>query len=453
MPIKKSSMSILAMTNQGAVRRIRSPTTSDVLLGRGGGINGHFGNKVFREWVRVRKEEYNLAPNKAEKTRVATEVMNQVKAQAPPGRFLQRDPTAGPPGWWVEVDGARALAKTSQALREGAPQIRAAHKTEVRGTRKRKASKMATTAQVNPMTQTDSTASPTPSGMVGHSWPPTVPARVATGSRTLPETRNARNEQGRSLNEARSPPLPAVTRPLMSNQEFQQTFSKPSEEHQPTPSKRVRSNPSTDAQNVPIDYYGETPPLTSAPAAVPMQEIPVLNLNTPPRSSSNLKRSNSLALSDFSEPIEIDYEFVNPFSEENELFLSSDGDVSQTLVPLPPRETPLRSVSTDEGREDYRSMAELYDFPTQSPPIGDFNEEVKTVLDAVQAEGDLTAPYGLNNKHNDYAMPTLLIPWRGGVLKRRYSSSWLANANSPGGKSSASSSHRVLGDVQPNKRQ
>ena len=117
-------------------RRIRTPHPHDVLSGRGGGINAHPGNVVFREWVRVRKEDYNLAPNKAEKTRVALEVIDQVRNQDPPGRFLTRDGTASSMGagggsWWVEVDEDRALAKTSQALREGAPQIRSAHKDEI----------------------------------------------------------------------------------------------------------------------------------------------------------------------------------------------------------------------------------------------------------------------------------------------------------------------------------
>jgi len=120
------------------VRRIRTPHPHDVLSGRGGGINAHPGNVVFREWVRVRKEDYNLAPNKAEKTRVATEVMDQVRQQDPPGRFLTRDTNvshmgmgSGGGSWWVEIDENRALAKTSQALREGAPNIRSAHKDEI----------------------------------------------------------------------------------------------------------------------------------------------------------------------------------------------------------------------------------------------------------------------------------------------------------------------------------
>lgn len=116
----------------GPVRRIRTPHPNDVLSGRGGGINAHEGNKRFREQVALRKEEYNLAPNKAEKTRIAVEVMETIVHQDPPGRFLQRDesmPTG--PTWWVEVGDARALAKTSQALREGAPQIRLAHQDEL----------------------------------------------------------------------------------------------------------------------------------------------------------------------------------------------------------------------------------------------------------------------------------------------------------------------------------
>jgi hypothetical protein len=121
-----------SMSVGGPIRRIRTPHPHDVLSGRGGGINSHPGNKVFREWVNLRKEDYNLAPNKKEKTRVAEEVMDQVRQQDPPGRFLQKDNsiTSGPT-WWIEVSEERALAKTSQALREGAPQIRLAHKDEL----------------------------------------------------------------------------------------------------------------------------------------------------------------------------------------------------------------------------------------------------------------------------------------------------------------------------------
>jgi len=110
--------------------RIRTPLPQDVLSGRGGGINSHPGNKIFREWVRLRKEDYNLARNKKEKTVVAMEVVRQVQQQKPCGRFLTKDPSVigGNDGhWWVEIDEVKALAKTTQALREGAPKIRMAH--------------------------------------------------------------------------------------------------------------------------------------------------------------------------------------------------------------------------------------------------------------------------------------------------------------------------------------
>jgi len=124
---------IAGLGGGATVRRIRTPNPQDVLSGRGGGINSHEGNKVFREWVHQRKEDYNLAQNKKEKTEVAMEVVRQVQLQVPiPGRFLQKDPTVvgGNGGhWWVEIDEGKALAKTTQALREGAPKIRQAHQT------------------------------------------------------------------------------------------------------------------------------------------------------------------------------------------------------------------------------------------------------------------------------------------------------------------------------------
>mmetsp|Transcript_15860 Transcript_15860/g.43792 ORF Transcript_15860/g.43792 Transcript_15860/m.43792 type:complete len:436 (-) Transcript_15860:314-1621(-) len=123
---------IVSMPLKAAVKRIRAPHDHDVLSGRGGGINSHVGNQTFREWVRERKEDYNLAASKAEKAEVVNQVIARVKALTPPGRFLQRDPTATTgPGWWIELDETKMMAKTSQALREGAPRIRAAHKDEL----------------------------------------------------------------------------------------------------------------------------------------------------------------------------------------------------------------------------------------------------------------------------------------------------------------------------------
>lgn len=97
-----------------------------------------------------------LARCKADKTRVTNDILHLVQNQTPPGRFLQKfamddhhhhcqdSRGAGRggggrskrgnihlgSGWWVEIDEMKALAKCSQALREGAPAFRALHKTE-----------------------------------------------------------------------------------------------------------------------------------------------------------------------------------------------------------------------------------------------------------------------------------------------------------------------------------
>ena len=95
-----------------------------------------------------------LAKSKSDKSRVTADIMYLVQNQTPPGRFLQKyiddhgggggarrgrsksDSQLG--GWWVEIDELKALAKCSQALREGAPAFRALHKTEKKGIHSKK---------------------------------------------------------------------------------------------------------------------------------------------------------------------------------------------------------------------------------------------------------------------------------------------------------------------------
>ena len=106
--------------------------TKHSLCGRGGNINSHPGNIVFRGWIAKRRESYNLADSKADKSRITAEIMQQVQELSPPGRFLQKfdDSPRGRytvNGHWTEIDDLKALAKISQALREGAPAFRALH--------------------------------------------------------------------------------------------------------------------------------------------------------------------------------------------------------------------------------------------------------------------------------------------------------------------------------------
>ena len=271
----------LASANGGAVRRIRTPHPHDVLSGRGGGINGHPGNVRFREWVRVRKSDYNLALNKAEKAEVAREVIQQVLDQSPPGRFLQKDPSSvGAVGWWIELDDERVLAKTAQALREGAPLIRAEHRDD----------------RLHPQSHSHSHRASSPSSPHKRHATTAVPQ--------LPPVVDAAVEQLR----ANALAAAAVERPPAA--------------------KRVR-----------VDYNGhvlhptdETPPLLPAPHPHLPDNLGLLEelggngsaLFPPPASfparpavghgnGGNLKRVHSLALSDVSWGEWATEDFVNPF--------------------------------------------------------------------------------------------------------------------------------------------
>ena len=121
------------------LRKILKPSNADVLCGRGGGINNHYGNVAFREMVQKQKEHYSFA-NKRKKVETAQAILDSIRDAG--GLFLQREVPksgiAGIKGVWVEVDNERAMAKTSQALREGAPSIRAKANKKPPGTRKTK---------------------------------------------------------------------------------------------------------------------------------------------------------------------------------------------------------------------------------------------------------------------------------------------------------------------------
>ena len=132
----------------GGVQRIRAPTPQDVLCGRGGAVNHHRGNILFRQYCAARKHDYCSAKNKKEKHVIALEVVQLVRAggdgtsststnpSPPRGRFLTKDASSSVLGahgghWWIEVEETKAIAKTSQALREGASKIRSEEHTSI----------------------------------------------------------------------------------------------------------------------------------------------------------------------------------------------------------------------------------------------------------------------------------------------------------------------------------
>eukprot|EP00814_Leptocylindrus_danicus_P004751 CAMPEP_0116004180 /NCGR_PEP_ID=MMETSP0321-20121206/459_1 /TAXON_ID=163516 /ORGANISM="Leptocylindrus danicus var. danicus, Strain B650" /LENGTH=267 /DNA_ID=CAMNT_0003472453 /DNA_START=326 /DNA_END=1126 /DNA_ORIENTATION=+ len=101
---------------------VPSPHSNDVLCGRGGGSQHHAGNKEFRAVIALNKRRYvNASPQ--HKKLLVDSIVAAVRLQNPPGRFLYKDSETG---LWNDIGDKRAIVKTSQALREGAPKIRQA---------------------------------------------------------------------------------------------------------------------------------------------------------------------------------------------------------------------------------------------------------------------------------------------------------------------------------------
>ena len=102
------------------LKGIKEPHENDVMYGRGGGTNHHPGNKRYRKMVEERKVKY-VNSKRLDKPLVALEIIREWRGQWPPGRFLKHNDKTG---LWDDVGDKKAREKTSQALREKAPQIR-----------------------------------------------------------------------------------------------------------------------------------------------------------------------------------------------------------------------------------------------------------------------------------------------------------------------------------------
>ncbi|KAL7542280.1 hypothetical protein ACHAWF_007139 [Thalassiosira exigua] len=105
---------------QEQLERIVQPHAHDVLSGRGNFANHHAGNENFRRLVKHFKSEYVACP-KAKKQIYPKIIYDEIRALNPPGRFLIHDPKTK---LWSDIGEKKALNKTRQALREGAPEIR-----------------------------------------------------------------------------------------------------------------------------------------------------------------------------------------------------------------------------------------------------------------------------------------------------------------------------------------
>jgi hypothetical protein len=96
---------------------------NDVLCGRGGETNHHPGNIRYRSLVKAYQKLYLLAKRR-DKPKIAQCIVVSVRGVN--GRFLKRTKNANNAGGssWVDVGNVKAREKTSQALREGAPNLR-----------------------------------------------------------------------------------------------------------------------------------------------------------------------------------------------------------------------------------------------------------------------------------------------------------------------------------------
>jgi hypothetical protein len=91
---------------------------NDVLSGRGGGTNVHPGNRHFRDLINLHRRAY-LKARKNDKPAISRAIVRTIRENN--GSFLKRDEKSG---LWYEIGDDAAREKTSQALRQRAPEMR-----------------------------------------------------------------------------------------------------------------------------------------------------------------------------------------------------------------------------------------------------------------------------------------------------------------------------------------
>merc|ERR1719401_1757397 len=106
----------------------------------------HPGNRRLRSMMEQHKESFQEAVKRAEKRRIAADIIREIQNSEPPGRFLMECPRgaagrgdddvhgAVPSKTWVRVDHDRALTKVMHRLRERETSYRSGpgHQMEMR---------------------------------------------------------------------------------------------------------------------------------------------------------------------------------------------------------------------------------------------------------------------------------------------------------------------------------
>eukprot|EP00536_Pseudo-nitzschia_multiseries_P006046 jgi/Psemu1/324180/estExt_fgenesh1_pg.C_1240025 len=106
-------------SNTEETKEILEPRDTDVLCGRGGAALRHPGNQTYRKLVELNKLLYTTCP-KTEKLKISRSIVAAIREQN--GRFLERKKGKE---FWLDIGDKKAVEKTSQALREGQPKLRA----------------------------------------------------------------------------------------------------------------------------------------------------------------------------------------------------------------------------------------------------------------------------------------------------------------------------------------
>lgn len=97
---------------------INRPHHHDVLCGRGNYVNYHPGNEYYRSLVKKYFMRY-VGCSKTDKPKFALLIYHEIRTRVPPGRFLKLDSGSK---LWNDIGEKKAIDKTRQALREGAPE-------------------------------------------------------------------------------------------------------------------------------------------------------------------------------------------------------------------------------------------------------------------------------------------------------------------------------------------
>jgi hypothetical protein len=169
--------------------------------------------------VAANKQLYVTLP-KRQKMLLSRSIVHAVRSQTPPGRFLQKDSKSDR---WCDIGDQRAQEKTSQALREGAPEL----KTKLKPSRPGSSSKSGGSAAdaVDSLSDEGGARSSTPSvggdsGSEGPSNPPSVATTIITAPRLHAQTSN--NSVPNSVGQVLPPPSETAVATDTKASEFRQ---------------------------------------------------------------------------------------------------------------------------------------------------------------------------------------------------------------------------------------